>query len=60
MGCLSDLVWEMDAPGNGLLTLYKILYFLYIANLLLMHKAKIMEIHKRDSFNFFITEKINK
>ena len=20
MGCLSDLVWEMDAPGNGLLT----------------------------------------
>ena len=19
MGCLSDLVWEMDAPGNGLL-----------------------------------------
>ena len=22
MGCLPDLVWEMDAPGYGLLTLF--------------------------------------
>ena len=22
MGWLTDLVWEMDAPGNGLLVLY--------------------------------------
>ena len=24
-GCLSDLVWEMDAPGNGLLNMFNII-----------------------------------
>ena len=33
MGCLSDLVWEMDAPGDGLLishNMFDMLVFLMI------------------------------
>ena len=31
MGCLSDLVWEMDAPGNGLLV-FVVVYFKQFIN----------------------------